>query len=40
MTLDNLAAIVLAVLIGDPLPVEVRRALAAFILRAFRAGVR
>lgn len=35
----TLAAIVLAVLLGEPLPIESRRSLAAFILRALRAGV-
>ena len=36
---DELAAIVLAVLPGEPLPIETRRWLAAFLLRALKAGV-
>ncbi len=36
----NLAAILLALLLGDPIDPEDRRRLAAFILRALRAGIR
>jgi hypothetical protein len=34
-----LAPVLLALLMGDPIPPDARRALVAFILRALRAGV-
>jgi hypothetical protein len=34
-----IAAILLALPLGDPLPPDARRALVAFVLRALRAGV-
>lgn len=42
MRLTHFAPIVLAILLGEPLDlsIETRRELAAFILRALRAGVR
>jgi hypothetical protein len=39
MLTDPLPPLLLALLMGDPLPPDARRALVAYILRAIRAGI-